>query len=87
MEVPKAEEPKLTPFLTKNGKYRCANKGCAKEYDPETQAEEECKHHSGNPIFHDFKKSWSCCKAVAYEFDEFMKLPTCQVGTHVAKMV
>lgn len=87
VEAPKVDESKLTPFLTKNGKYRCVNKGCTKEYDPETQADEECKHHSGNPIFHDFKKSWSCCKAVAYEFDEFMKLPTCQVGKHVPKMV
>jgi len=75
------------PFITKNGKYRCSNKGCLKEYDNETQAADECNYHPGNPIFHDFKKSWSCCQATAYEFDEFVKLPTCTVGTHQPKLV
>lgn len=86
-EAPKVEEKKKKPFVTKNGKWRCINKGCTKEYDHETQGEEECHYHSGNPIFHDFKKSWSCCKATAYEFDQFLKLPTCTVGKHQPKMV
>lgn len=85
--APVIDESLKKPFVTKNGKWRCVNKGCTKEYDNETQSEEECKHHSGNPIFHDFKKSWGCCKATAYEFDQFMKLPTCQVGVHKPKMV
>lgn len=98
-EKKKAEEEKLAaekskqpvvekkPFITKNGKWRCTNKGCVKEYDHETEGENECKYHPGNPIFHDFKKSWSCCGATAYEFDAFLKLPTCAVGSHVPKMV
>lgn len=75
------------PFITKSGKWRCMNKGCLKEYDNETQGDEECRYHPGAPIFHDFKKSWSCCNATAYEFDAFMKLPTCTVGKHSPKMV
>jgi len=49
-------------FITPSGKNKCINKGCNKEFDP--NIEEECKYHSGEPIFHDLKKSWTCCKVL-----------------------
>eukprot|EP00743_Colponemidia_sp_Colp-15_P003836 GILK01004140.1.p1 GENE.GILK01004140.1~~GILK01004140.1.p1 ORF type:complete len:194 (+),score=19.85 GILK01004140.1:77-658(+) len=68
-----------------NGNYRCSNKGCLKEYAPDST--EECRYHPGAPIFHDGKKGWSCCGGNSWDWDEFMKLPTCAVGQHVPKMV
>ena len=65
----------------------CANKGCAdKSFLPEENNDQACKHHSGEAIFHDLKKYWSCCSdKPAYDFDDFMKLPTCSVGEHVQR--
>lgn len=78
----------LTPFLTPNGKFKCMRKGCLKEFSEEdNKVENCCKHHSGEPIFHDLKKYWSCCKKETWDWDEFMKLPTCAQGQHSPKMV
>ncbi|KAM3145842.1 hypothetical protein pb186bvf_002137 [Paramecium bursaria] len=74
------------PFLTPNGKYKCANKGCLKEYD-QNIPDQVCNHHPGEPIFHDLKKYWTCCKVEKYDWDEFMKLPTCKQGQHNPKMI
>jgi disease resistance protein len=51
-------------FVTPKGLYKCTNKGCMKEYDPNDESalsEEACNFHPGNPIFHDLKKYWTCC--------------------------
>lgn len=67
---------------------RCTNKGCLKEFNEEdNQAEDVCKYHVGAPVFHDVKKYWSCCKKETWDWDAFMKLPTCATGKHVPKMV
>eukprot|EP00357_Protocruzia_adherens_P023484 CAMPEP_0115008134 /NCGR_PEP_ID=MMETSP0216-20121206/21697_1 /TAXON_ID=223996 /ORGANISM="Protocruzia adherens, Strain Boccale" /LENGTH=195 /DNA_ID=CAMNT_0002375415 /DNA_START=43 /DNA_END=630 /DNA_ORIENTATION=+ len=79
------EEKPKTLVITKNGLNKCANAGCNKEFDPEKNEEGGCKYHAGQPIFHDLKKYWTCCEKVAYEWDEFMQLPTCCVGTHTPK--
>ena len=73
-------------FYTKNGKLRCINKGCAKEFVMEDNGEEVCSYHTGDPIFHDLKKYWTCCKKETWDWDEFVKLPTCAKGQHVPKM-
>lgn len=78
-----ADEKK--PFVTPGGKHKCANKGCLKEFDPAENTEQACKFHAGAPVFHDIKKYWTCCKTETWDWDEFMKLPTCSVGRHVAK--
>eukprot|EP00330_Aristerostoma_sp_ATCC50986_P005954 CAMPEP_0114588110 /NCGR_PEP_ID=MMETSP0125-20121206/10898_1 /TAXON_ID=485358 ORGANISM="Aristerostoma sp., Strain ATCC 50986" /NCGR_SAMPLE_ID=MMETSP0125 /ASSEMBLY_ACC=CAM_ASM_000245 /LENGTH=207 /DNA_ID=CAMNT_0001784349 /DNA_START=61 /DNA_END=684 /DNA_ORIENTATION=+ len=89
----KAEEDakkEKKPFVTAGGKYKCTNKGCLKEYDPNDPAqcgEEACKFHPGEPVFHDTMKSWSCCNKETWDWDEFMKFPTCQVGKHNPKLV
>ncbi|EGR31395.1 kelch motif family protein, putative [Ichthyophthirius multifiliis] len=49
-------------FVTINGNLKCVNKGCQKEYKEEENNENACIYHSGNPIFHDLKKYWSCCQ-------------------------
>ena len=69
--------------VTASGNYKCANKGCLKEFDPKDPS--GCKYHSGNPFFHDLKKGWTCCKTEVWDWDEFMKLPTCCEGEHVPK--
>ena len=81
--------------MNKDGRYICANKGCtAKTFtDAEKDLEDACKYHTGAPVFHDLKKYWSCCNPdgqqgkdkIAYDWDEFMKLPTCSVGKHQIK--
>ena len=76
------------PVMTKDGtKFMCANKGCtAKSFIEGDNNDAACQHHVGEPVFHDLKKYWSCCTAKpAYDWDEFMKLPTCTVGAHVIK--
>ena len=77
------------PVMTRDGKrYVCANKGCtAKSFLPEENGPEACHYHPGEPIFHDLKKFWSCCSKdkPAYDWDEFMKIPTCAVGEHKMK--
>ena len=75
----------------KDGRYICANKGCtARTFLDEENADNACNHHTGEPIFHDLKKYWSCCNPdgkgkVAYDWDEFMLLETCAVGPHKKK--
>jgi hypothetical protein len=94
--APGAEAPvQKPPKKNKEGRYICSNKGCTKKTftDEENDAEENpCCFHSGAPIFHDLKKYWSCCnpdgsisKLVAYDWDEFMLLPTCATGKHQYK--
>ena len=89
----KAEEEaagvKKTPVMTKDGKlYICANKGCRdkNKFDLEKNGPEACHYHKGEPVFHDLKKYWSCCPdKTTWDWDDFMKIPTCSVGEHKMK--
>ena len=74
-------------FYTKNNKLRCINKGCNKEFEEAENGEKSCKYHTGQPVFHDLKKYWTCCKKETWDWDKFMKLPTCAEGKHVPKRV
>ena len=79
------EKPKEI-IKNSEGKYYCGNPGCqSKIYDPNDNPEGCCKHHLGQPVFHDRKKMWSCCKQEAYDWDDFEKLPPCAVSKHVPK--
>ena len=76
--------------MTRDGKkFMCAHKGCVdKSFLEEENSDAACKHHTGEPVFHDLKKFWSCCQnenKPAYDWDEFMLLPTCAVGSHEKK--
>lgn len=88
-------EQQKPPKKNKAGKFICANKGCVAKcfLDEDNELEEfPCMYHTGVPIFHDLKKYWSCCnpdgsisKLVAWDWDEFMLLPTCAKGKHQYK--
>ena len=77
------------PVMTKDGsKFFCAHNGCAsKSFVPEENGPTECKYHKGEAVFHDLKKYWTCCcvNKPAYDWDEFMKIPTCSEGEHEKK--
>ncbi|KFH11286.1 CHORD protein, partial [Toxoplasma gondii MAS] len=75
-----------TPLVTPEGNYKCSNKGCNKEYSPNDNSPTACKFHPGQPVFRDCMKSWTCCQAKSYDWDEFMKIEPCQTGPHVPKM-
>jgi len=60
----------------------CYNKGCGKKFSPENNADDACAYHSGEPIFHDAYKSWSCCKKKSPDFTEFLNFPGCTKGLH-----
>ena len=61
---------------------KCKRPGCNKMYNPSNNDGTSCKFHSGQPIFHDLKKGWSCCNQIAYEWDEFEKIKGCCMGKH-----
>jgi len=84
-EPTKAEN--LQPFLTPGGFYKCVHAGCGKEYSPDSNGNESCHFHSGKAGFRDTRKFWSCCNASSYDWDEFMKIPTCCIGSHQPKLV
>ena len=75
------------PLKNSEGKLFCSNPGChTKVYLEEENKDDACKHHKGNPVFHDLVKYWSCCKQhETWDWDEFMKIPTCMVGRHQPK--
>ncbi|CAG9330977.1 unnamed protein product [Blepharisma stoltei] len=71
--------------VMKDGLYVCANFGCNKNFSLEENIEGSCHYHSSGPGFHDVKKFWTCCNAEAWDWDDFMKLPTCSIGVHKVK--
>eukprot|EP00922_Rhytidocystis_sp_ex-Travisia-forbesii_P068864 GHVS01102726.1.p1 GENE.GHVS01102726.1~~GHVS01102726.1.p1 ORF type:complete len:229 (+),score=28.49 GHVS01102726.1:55-687(+) len=79
--------PPSVPLVTTDGNHKCCHAGCHKEYDPKENPSNACRFHPGKPVFHDLKKSWSCCKVSSYDWDDFMKLPTCTEGAHSPKLV
>ena len=50
------------PKLNKDGRYICANKGCAKRtWIDEENNDAACSFHTGDAIIHDLRKYWACC--------------------------
>lgn len=65
------------------GLVRCKNYGCNKYFDPESNAEDACFHHTGPPVFHDTLKYWSCCSdQKAFDFETFQEIRGCACGPH-----
>ncbi|ETV71624.1 hypothetical protein H257_13084 [Aphanomyces astaci] len=81
--------PKPKPVVVRtDGKAKCVNFGCQKEYVVADNDERACPHHVGAPVFRDAGKHWSCCpKIVKYDFDEFLKIPPCVVTAHTDQRV
>jgi hypothetical protein len=61
----------------------CHNNGCTKTYQNEATNAEICYYHSGNPIFHEAMKYWSCCERKTSDFDTFLTQGGCTKGKHV----
>ena len=62
---------------------KCQRRGCQKDFKISENTNTSCCYHSGQPIFHDAVKFWSCCaNTKCYDFDEFMAVKGCCVGQH-----
>ena len=81
---PPAPEPETEdddPSVAVPANASCRRRGCGKKLDgppPSSREGEECIYHSGNPIFHEGSKGWTCCKRKVLEFDEFLRIEGCQ---------
>ena len=80
--APVVAEDKPGPIV--DGKARCRNKGCTVDWFVVADNHPEaCHYHVGGPVFHDTAKYWSCCShKKCFDWDDFMKVPTCTVGPH-----
>lgn len=65
-------------FVTPEGLNKCTNKGCLKPYEEKENTEESCNYHPGDPCFRDMRKHWTCCNKETWDWDDFVKLPTCK---------
>ncbi|KAI8821412.1 chord-domain-containing protein [Fimicolochytrium jonesii] len=61
---------------------KCKRNACGKTWAGEGSRTEECVFHSGQPIFHEGSKGWSCCSRKVLEFDEFLKIKGCKRAKH-----
>ena len=69
--------------MSVDGKAYCLHGGCHQWYVPAENQEGCCTYHTGEAVFHDGEKYWSCCPQVkVLEFEQFMKIPGCAVGKH-----
>jgi len=73
------------PDIAEDGSATCANLACQQKFNVVDNHDCACQHHPGPLIFHDCKKGYACCKRTTYDFDDFLKLPTCATGPHVPK--
>lgn len=44
--------------------------------------EDSCRHHPGQPFFHDAYKGWSCCNKKCTDFTEFLNIKGCTLSKH-----
>ncbi|XP_019867606.2 cysteine and histidine-rich domain-containing protein morgana [Aethina tumida] len=61
---------------------QCYNRGCGQKYDPNSNKDDSCRHHPGDPFFHDAYKGWSCCNKKCTDFTEFLNIKGCQLSKH-----
>ncbi|ORX68986.1 chord-domain-containing protein [Linderina pennispora] len=57
----------------------CKRSGCNRKYDGPSS----CVFHPGHAVFHEGRQGWSCCRARATGFDEFLQIPGCTTGRHL----
>lgn len=79
LEELRREAPPAVPASA----LRCRNPGCNATFQEHENHAEACRYHLGPPVFHDTRKWWGCCPDKrAYDWDEFVQIPGCQVGQH-----
>ena len=86
----KESKPKVKKMNKAGTKYICGHAGCESiSFKEEENGPDKCKYHTGEAIFHDLKKYWTCCCAnkPAYDWDDFQKIPKCASGEHIFKYV
>lgn len=60
----------------------CQRSGCTAVYRESENGETSCRHHPGQPIFHEGLKGWTCCKKRVTDFGDFLALPGCTWSAH-----
>lgn len=66
-----------------DGKARCRNHGCNKEFLVESNNESACVYHKEGPVIWDTQKYWKCCPhSKCYEFEDFLQVRGCCIGPH-----
>lgn len=79
------QKKKREDVVIPEGHIRCTNFGCGIFFDPNDNKDKTCHYHSKGPVFHDLAKYWACCpQKKGYDWEQFQKIPTCQVGKHCA---
>ena len=73
-----------TAEMDPHAEQTCRNVGCGVKFTEAENTDVACAFHPGPPIFHERKKGWACCDQTRWDFDEFLKIPTCAVGRHSA---
>lgn len=43
---------------------------------------DSCRHHPGEPVFHDAYKGWGCCNKKCTDFTEFLNIKGCTLSKH-----
>lgn len=71
----------ITPPTLAEGQP-CLNKTCRKSYSPTLSLEDRCVYHSGDAIFHEGLKYWTCCVKRTSDFDAFLEQVGCTTGKH-----
>ncbi|KRT81557.1 hypothetical protein AMK59_5843 [Oryctes borbonicus] len=61
---------------------QCYNRGCGQKYELDKNTDDSCRHHPGEPFFHDAYKGWSCCNKKCTDFTEFLNIKGCMVSKH-----
>jgi disease resistance protein len=61
---------------------KCRRFGCNSAYDSEQNSQDSCRFHPQAPLFRDLRKLWPCCGVEKHDWDDFMRVPGCQVGPH-----
>lgn len=72
-----SDDPSIPVPLNTNCRRRGCNTSSSAE-SPLSRDDEECIYHSGQALFHEGSKGWTCCKRRVLEFDEFMKIEGCK---------
>ncbi|XP_054386593.2 cysteine and histidine-rich domain-containing protein 1-like, partial [Pongo abelii] len=61
----------------------CKNGGCSKTYQGLESLEKVCVYHSGEAIFYEGMKYWSCCRRKTSDFNTFLAQEVCTTGKHM----
>uniref|UniRef100_A0A2I3GRA2 CHORD domain-containing protein n=1 Tax=Nomascus leucogenys TaxID=61853 RepID=A0A2I3GRA2_NOMLE len=61
----------------------CKNGACSKTYQGLESLEKVCVYHSGEAIFHEGMKYWSCYRRKTYDFNTFLAQEGCTTGKHM----